>query len=60
MAEAMKKTIQTTGIAMLAGETAVLGQSPEAAKIYTETKKIVDAIQNVLDEHEGGRGTFKH
>jgi hypothetical protein len=49
MAEAMKNVIQTTGIAMVAGETAVLGMSHEASRIYTAAKQIIDDIRNILD-----------
>ena len=59
MADAMRKVIQTTGIAMTAWETAVLGMSHEAVKIHTAAKKIIDDIQNVLNGYKGERGAFK-
>ena len=49
MAEAMKRTIQTTGIAMTAWETAVLGMSHEAVKIHTAAQKTIEEIQNILN-----------
>lgn len=48
MADAMKKVIETTGIAMTAGETAVLGMSAEASKIYERTQIKMKEIQEVL------------
>jgi len=50
MADAMKKVIRTTGIAMTAGETAVLGMSPEASKIQTVAQKTIEEIQKILNE----------
>lgn len=50
MAEAMKKVIQTTNIAMTAGETAVLGISHEANKVQTIAEKAIEEIQKTLNE----------
>ena len=54
MADAMKKTIQATGIAMTAGETAVLGISPEAAKIYLLAERMIADINDIIarDNHD--------
>ena len=49
MVVAFKRVIKTTGIAMTAWETAVLGMSHEAVKIHTVAQKAIEEIQNILN-----------